>query len=162
MPATPSLFASDTLKSPLHSQLLDVFSSLPAEDQLVLLEFTAAFGRMIELTHKFNKKWWRSLETGEPITRNVGELLMLTVSELSEAMEGHRKNLYDDKLPTRPMFEVELADAIIRISDYAGGLLTKEGLPYDVPGALLEKMLFNLIRKDHTHEHRMGEFGKKY
>lgn len=88
--------------------------------------------------------------------RNVGELLMLTVSELSEAMEGHRKNLKDDKLPHRSMFEVELADTLIRLLDIAGGM----GL--DLGGAFAEKMAFNAQRPDHKIEARLGENGKKY
>ena len=72
--------------------------------------------------HELNAKWWVNLETGEPIKRNFGELIMLTVSELGEALEGDRKSLMDDKLPHRSMFEVELADTLIRILDYVGGL----------------------------------------
>ena len=52
----------------------------------------------------FNAGWWNDLETGEPIVNRphvVGEKLMSIVSEVSEAMEGHRKNLMDDKLPHR-------------------------------------------------------------
>ena len=71
-------------------------------------------------------------------------------------MEGHRKSLMDDKLPHRPMLEVELADAVIRIFDMAGGL----GL--DVAGALVEKLAFNAQRADHKIENRQGEHGKKY
>ena len=106
--------------------------------------------------HELNKKWWQDLETGEPIKRNIGELLMLTVSELAEAMEGHRKNLKDDHLPNRSMLEVELADAIIRILDISTGL----GL--DISGALEEKCIYNNTRKDHTVEARKSENGKKY
>ena len=47
--------------------------------------------------------------------RNVGELLCLIHSEISEAMEGARKDLMDTHLTHRSMMEVELADAIIRI-----------------------------------------------
>jgi hypothetical protein len=43
------------------------------------------------------------------------------VSELSEALEGHRKDLMDDKLPHRKMVEVELVDFLIRAFDMAGG-----------------------------------------
>lgn len=72
--------------------------------------------------HAANDKWWRSIDTGMRIERNKGELLCLIHSEISEAMEGERKNLMDDKLPHRRMAEVELADTLIRIFDYAGGL----------------------------------------
>lgn len=103
-----------------------------------------------------NKAWWIDLETGLGKSRNVGELLMLCVSELSEAMEGHRKGLADDKLPHRQMFEVELADALIRIFDLAGAL----GL--DIQGAYIEKMAFNAQREDHKIEARKSLGGKKY
>src|SRR5690348_10825665 len=68
-----------------------------------------------------HETWWRNPATGEPVVRNRGELKMLMVSEIAEAMEGERKDLMDDKLPHRKMAEVELADALIRIFDYAGG-----------------------------------------
>jgi NTP pyrophosphatase (non-canonical NTP hydrolase) len=106
--------------------------------------------------HTANKRWWIDLETQKPITRNVGEMLMLCVSELAEAMEGHRKNLPDDKLPHRKMFEVELADCLIRIFDIAGGL------HLDLGSAFEEKMAYNAVREDHTAEHRKSEHGKKY
>lgn len=100
--------------------------------------------------------WWTDLVTGERKQRNVGELLCLIHSEISEAMEGHRKNLADDKLPHRLMIEVELADAIIRIGDLAGYL----GL--DVAGAVAEKMAFNTRRPDHKIEARKADGGKAY
>lgn len=67
--------------------------------------------------------WWTDLATGESLKgkRSPIELLTLVHSEVSEAMEGDRKNLMDDKLPHRSMFEVELADAEIRSFDIAGG-----------------------------------------
>ena len=117
-----------------------------------VLSFNAFAARVREL----NDKWWRNPEDGEPIERNHGELLMLMVSELAEAMEGHRKNKMDDHLPHRKMVEVELADTIIRIADYAGGF----GL--DVEGAIEEKLQYNKTRADHTHEARMKAGGKKY
>lgn len=108
--------------------------------------------------HTFNVGvgWWHDLHTGEPLKRNVGELLMLCVSELAEGMEGHRKNLMDDKLPHRPMLEVELADCLIRICDIAGGL------NLDLGGAVAEKMAFNASRADHKPENRKLADGKKY
>ena len=112
--------------------------------------------RLCALVHKANSKWWVHLETGQPISRNVGELLCLVHSEISEALEGHRKNLMDDKLPHRKMFEVELADAVIRIFDICGGL----GL--DLGGAFEEKMDYNAKREDHKLEARRLANGKKY
>jgi len=93
--------------------------------------------------------WWDK-------ERNVGELLMLCVSELAEAMEGHRKELMDDHLPHRNMLEVELADTIIRVFDMAGGM------NLDVAGAIAEKMQYNTRREDHKREAREAEGGKKY
>lgn len=106
--------------------------------------------------HEANKTWWVNMDTGEREERNVGELLMLCVSELAEAMEGHRKSLPDDKLPHRSMFEVELADVLIRVFDIAGGM----GL--DLQGAYTEKMAFNATRQDHKIESRKAAGGKKY
>ena len=109
-----------------------------------------------KIVHAANIKWWQDMETGERLNRNKGELLCLIHSEISEAMEGERKNLMDDKLPHRKMAEVELADAIIRILDYAGGF------GYDMQGAFDEKMAYNAIRADHTHEARKSAGGKQF
>lgn len=103
--------------------------------------------------------WWNDLHTGEPIIQRphvVGEKLCLVHSEISEAMEGHRKKLMDDKLPHRPMIEVELADAVIRIADLAGAL------NLDLGGAIAEKLAFNAQRPDHKPENRKAEGGKAY
>jgi NTP pyrophosphatase (non-canonical NTP hydrolase) len=105
--------------------------------------------------HAANAKWWER-EDGTPIERNKGELLMLMVSEISEAMEGERKGLMDDKLPHRLMAEVELVDALIRIFDYAAAF------GYDLEGAYRDKMVFNASRADHTHEARALASGKKW
>ncbi len=69
-----------------------------------------------------NVKWWTDLHTGEYIlhTRNRGDLLMLAVTELDEAMDAHDNGLRDDKLPQYMGFDVELADCAIRVLDLIG------------------------------------------
>lgn len=99
--------------------------------------------------------WYTDLETGQPIKRNFGEVIALMHSELSEALEGWRKNLMDDHLPHRKMIEVELADAVIRILDTAEA----EGL--DLGGAIQEKFAYNQNRADHKVENRKKENGKR-
>lgn len=106
--------------------------------------------------HEANQTWWHDPATGERLARNKGELLMLIVSEVAEAMEGERKNLPDDKLPHRRMAEVELADTLIRIFDYAGAF------GYDLQGAFEEKMAYNAQREDHKPAARLLENGKRW
>lgn len=100
--------------------------------------------------------WWNDIETGEPKERNKGELLCLIHSEVSEAMEGERKGLMDDHLTHRKMAEVELADVLVRLGDYAGGF------GHDVASAMAEKMEYNANRADHKPENRAKEGGKAF
>lgn len=102
--------------------------------------------------------WWTDLETGASLIgrRNIPELLCLVHSEISEALEGYRKNLMDDKLPHRSSMEVELADAIIRIADLAGAM------GFDLGGAIVEKLHYNSLRADHKIYNRKAEGGKKF
>ena len=106
--------------------------------------------------HNSNHKWWHDIETGERLNRNKGEQIALIHSELSECLEGVRKNLMDDHIPSRKMEEVEMADALIRILDYCAG----HGL--DIEGAYQEKMEYNANREDHKVENRRKEGGKKF
>lgn len=102
--------------------------------------------------------WWQNNQ-GQDIRDNpltFSNKLMLTVSELAEAMEADRKGLMDDKLPHRSGREVELADAVIRIFDLAGGY----GL--DIAGAIAEKLEYNAQRADHKIENRKADGGKAY
>lgn len=94
--------------------------------------------------HAENAKWWIDLETGLPKQRNKGELICLMHSELSEAFEGFDE--FDDHLPAQRMFDVELADVLIRIHDYAGGFGYDLELPatMDDPPSVDNKM--NLLR----------------
>lgn len=108
--------------------------------------------------HKANQKWWQDIDTGEPIKRNKGELLALIHSEISEALEGERKNLMDDKLPQYPMAPVEVVDAIIRGLDYLAGFHPE----VNVQEVFDAKMAFNATREDHTHEARRIAGGKQF
>lgn len=108
------------------------------------------------LCHQDNIKWWHDPITGEYKDRNVGELLMLCVSELAEGMEGYRKGLNDDKLPHRAMLDVELVDCLIRIFDLAG----QRGI--DLQAIFEEKRAFNAVREDHKLENRAKPGGKKF
>jgi len=150
-----------------------------------LLELSTALNNSSKSIHEFNRSmgWWKnlkyqaqldkiitkfnvtpqlaeeilaSLDITEEADRPIPALLMLVVSEVAEAMEGDRKKLMDDKLPHRSMFEVELADVIIRILDIAG----KHNL--DLGGAVLEKVQYNATREDHKPENRLQEGGKAY
>lgn len=137
-----------------------------------LMTATHGINFLSQLIHDKNVAagWWTDLETGEDIRgykeggpaipsrakRDVLNLLCLVHSEVSEAAEGVRKNLNDDKLPHRSMFEVELADTLIRIFDLAGAH------NLDLGGAILEKLTYNANREDHKIENRLKDDGKKY
>lgn len=67
--------------------------------------------------------WWSDLETGESKKRNVGELLMLMVTEIVEAYDAWRDQTPDDKLPEHPGFGVEIGDLLIRAADLCGAAM---------------------------------------
>lgn len=102
-----------------------------------------------------NEKWTVDINTGE-FNFHIPEKLCLVHSEISEALEGHRKNLKDDKLPQYDMFGVELADAIIRILH----ICYVENIP--IGEVLIEKLKYNRVRDDHKLENRKKGGGKKY
>lgn len=87
--------------------------------------------------------------------REVATKLALIHSEVSEALEGARKDTMDSHLTDRPTIEVELADVLIRVFDLAGAL----GL--DLGQAVVRKLAYNTTRKDHTREARAAAGGKK-
>lgn len=73
---------------------------------------------LVELQNKIHQQnrelgWW-----DQP--RQFSTFVCLFHSELSEAMEGDRKGLMDDHLTQYPMFQVELADFVIRCLDWLG------------------------------------------
>ncbi len=104
-------------------------------------------------TQNVQAGWWNGRDWRDPMT--TAGMIALMHSELSEALEGVRKDLMDDHLPNRKMVEVEFADTIIRILDYCGAA----GL--DIGGAIEEKIAYNQNRADHKPENRAGGNGKK-
>lgn len=120
------------------------------------MKFADGLNELAKDVQECNEKWWIDIHTGEKIDRNRGELLMLAVSELSEAMEGDRKNRIDDKLPQYKQFDVEVVDCLIRLLDIARLFSAPIQEIYEA------KMLFNLTRVDHKHENRLLDGGKKY
>jgi NTP pyrophosphatase (non-canonical NTP hydrolase) len=105
---------------------------------------------MRDLAHSMSRqKGWYD---GKHADRNIGEMLALIHSEVSEALEDWRvqptaelprTDLRDEK--GKPIgFASEIADVIIRIGDLCGYL----GL--DLEAAVAEKMTFNATRP-HRH-----------
>lgn len=92
--------------------------------------------------------WWTDIHTGEDLhgKRNLGELHALMDSEVSEALEAWRKDLMDDKIPTRKGLEVELGDTLIRLFDTLGSVL-RDHLPpahLDEPWIVIPRNITNV------------------
>lgn len=79
-------------------------------------ELVTRINELAKEVHEHNVRagWWKDMN------RDFYQTAQLVSTEISEATEGERKNLMDDKLPHRKMGEVELADALIRLLDLAG------------------------------------------
>lgn len=106
--------------------------------------------------HDAKNAGWHKEVAPEMVKYLQATQLMLIVSEVSEAMEGVRKDLKDDKLTHRLSVECELGDAIIRIADFCGRW------NLDLGGAVVEKLHYNKSRQDHKPENREKEGGKKF
>lgn len=159
-----------TMTLPILKQYPDLARDLADQPDFVSAFLTA----LADKIHADNVAagWWTDIRTGKSIlrTRNVPEMLMLIVSEIAEGMEGHRKNLMDDKIPHRPMLQMELVDAMLRILDLAGSRMAIEARDNDIgelPDHLFgemfqEKRDFNAARADHKIENRLKDGGKVF
>ena len=143
----------------VDSLLRPVIENMEKEVMLLNSKNVLNLNALRNMIYKQNLKlgWWTAkdldLEGKDRVTL-IASKLALVHSEISEALEGVRKNLNDDHLPKRPMIEVELADAIIRVLDLCGFM----GL--DIDGAVSEKINYNKNRQDHKLENRNAEGGK--
>jgi hypothetical protein len=87
----------------------------------------------------------------------VGLKLMLSVGELGETLEAVRKNLGPDShCPEFTSEECEVADAIIRLMNYATDRKLR------LAEAIVAKNEFNRNRQDHSKEGRAAQHGKKF
>ena len=101
--------------------------------------------------------WWDEIVglNDHQRIRYLASQVALIHSEVSEALEGLRKDKMDDHLPHRKAVEVELADAMIRIMDLAGYRRR------DLASAIIEKLAYNQQRADHKRDARAAEGGMK-
>lgn len=153
------LAALDALAQPVAAN--DNISKAGLNDVPKFHDTVADINAFVALTHGASSAagWWNEPGTGVDLRTNpyvIGTKIGLIHSEISEAMEGHRKGAMDDHLTHRKSIEVELADAMIRIGDMAGVL----GL--DLGGAIVEKMAYNARRADHKMDNRAAAGGKVY
>lgn len=89
-----------------------------------------------------NKGFYGNPEEPLDLTKvNKGERIALMHSELSEALEGIRKDLKDEHLPQFTSETVELADCVIRILDHC------EAFGLSLIDAILAKHDFNTTRE---------------
>lgn len=95
-----------------------------------------------------NMGWWAARDQAVDILKSHGleslainliksQCILLEHCELSEGVEGMRKDLKDDHLPEFPMEVVEQADAFIRMLDLA------EKYNWPLAEAILAKMAYN-------------------
>ena len=86
---------------------------------MVSLFFINAFNTMKKKVHKscVEHGMWPEDKT----QRDVDTAIMEVYYELRKGLDGHALGLQDPRLPQFSVLEVELADAVIRILDLAGG-----------------------------------------
>ena len=99
-------------------------------------------------TNAINKGWWEKRDKAVEVLNAAGlgaygkqlvmsQAILLEHCELSEGVEGMRKDLKDDKCPEFDMVVVEHADVIIRMLDLA------EKNQWPLAEAIIAKMKMN-------------------
>ena len=151
-----SVIASPVLPAKWRLKMLEYIPFITPHQQKESNNTMKSFKEVVDECHEaaVTSGWWSDVNPNDPYV--FGTKLALVHSEVSEALEGGRKNKMDDHLPHRKAEEVELADACIRIFDLAGAR------KLDLYGAIIEKMAYNAVRADHKPENRAAEGGKKF
>lgn len=129
-------YQDDTDRLPEWADTVEVVPSLPEAIPDTTQGFIAEFNQRMAKArqHAIDKGWWDA-------PRNDGELIALIHSELSEALESLRKgDPPDSHLPEFNGAVVELADAIIRIMDFAASR------NWPLGEAIVAKMMYNITR----------------
>lgn len=144
------------------SRSVAVFSSGGGTIGKISVEDLSPLTALIADIHRRNVAagWWTDND-GTDLRDNPmvqAAKMLLIHSELSEAVEYHRKGGKDSHLPERDGLAVELADVFIRWADIVGAL----GYADTMAEVIAEKRAYNAKRADHSRAARNATGGKKY